>query len=523
MRVRGVTTILVGVLGLASINSWAAQSPSNVVNESRAAGPIAVPSNDSHRVAQAGQVPATNETAPSQYAVEGLALGGRAQSVESYRAFRCGPSEQFAQFTWCNRTSAQKGPRGEVNASYSILYSTDGTIVYANRSQEPAYFSPASAKEEIQRIAQNYGVQPQIIELPHRAGLPDGLIAVWGDVVLQPVDEANLRLIAGGKSPKLGFMIDFISDFQRSAKMDLPVYRIGGGAGSVWAASFRPHGRGTLRFVAVDAAKFSSPRPNQAPVAAPAQSPQAPSQQSQSQQAPSQQAKIQQAQPQQPQPQQPQPQQAQPQQAQPQSSEKAIQPEPTVAELKQTIQTLKADMAAATAKVAALEKTSAEARGALKEVEQARLDAESAKRQSEQANIANRNQLEAANSQSRFWKILAAVATVGLIAALAALLVGWRRTGETTQQAGDFDSLVRNSHAKRQGLQAEPAKDPLPAPAALEGIDPGASEDVLGRELEKHVANINATRSEPVPDTKENAPAKTSSRPRQSDQTPIFY
>jgi hypothetical protein len=72
-------------------------------------------------------------------------------------------------------------------------------------------------------------------------------------------------------------------------------------------------------------------------------------------------------------------------------------------------------------------------------------------------------------------------------------------------------------------VQAEPAKDPLPAPAASEGIDPGASEDVLGRELQKHVANINATRSEPAPDTKENAPAKPSSRPRQSDQTPIFY
>jgi hypothetical protein len=507
MRVRGVTTILVGVLGgLASINSWAAQSPSDVVNEPRAAGPIAVHSNDSYRLAQAGQVPATNETGSSQYAVDGVALGGRAQSIESYRAFRCGPSEQFAQFTWCNRTTAQKGPRGEVNASYSILYSTDGTIVYANRSQEPVYFSLQSAKEEIQRLAQKYGAQPKIIELPHRTGLPDGLIAVWGDVDLQPVDDANIRLIAAGKGPKLGFMIDFIGDFQRSAKMGLPVYRIGGGAGSVWAASFRQDARGTLRFVAVDAAKFSPPRPYQAAIAAPA-----PSQQAQPQQ-----AEPPQAQPQQPRSQQAQPQQPQPQQTQPLATEKGNAPEPTVAELKQTIQTLRADMATAAAKVATLEKTSAEARGALREAEQAKLDAENANRQIEQANIASRSQLDAADSQNRFWKIVAAIATVGLFAALAALWLRSKATGETTHQPLGAQTTFRNSAAQADRVQTQDAQDTTLA-------EPAASEDILGRELQKHVADINATRSEPGPDTKEKPPAQTSSRSRQSDQTPIFY
>jgi hypothetical protein len=502
MRVRGVTAILAGVLGLASINSWAAQSPSKVVKEPRAVGPIAVHSNDSYRLAQAGQVPATDETAPSQYAVDGVALGGRAQSVESYRAFRCGPSEQFAQFTWCNRTTAQKGPRGEVNASYSILYSSDGTIVYANRSQEPAFFSAASAKEEIQRLAQKYGAQPKIIELPHRAGLPDGLIAVWGDVDLQPVDDANIRLIAAGKGPKLGFMIDFISDFQRSAKMGLPVYRIGGGAGSVWAASFRQDGRGTLRYVAVDASKFSSPRPYQAAVAAPA---------------PSQQAQPQQAEPPQAQPQQPRSQQAQPQQPQPQQTQPlATAPEPTVAELKQTIQSLRADMATAAAKVAALEKTTAEARGALRQTEQARLDAETANRQIEQANIAGRSQLDAADAQNRFWKIVAAIATVGLFAALAALWLRSKATGETTHQALGAQTTFQNSVAQADAVQPQHAQDTTLT-------EPAASEDILGRELQKHVADINATPSESGPDTKEKPPAQTSSRSRQSDQTPIFY
>jgi hypothetical protein len=84
-----------------------------------------------------------------------------------------------------------------------MLHSADGNIVYANRSLEPSFYSSAEAKEEIERISQKYGAQPRIIDMPHRSGLPDALIAVWGDIVLQPVDEANVRELAAGKTPKL--------------------------------------------------------------------------------------------------------------------------------------------------------------------------------------------------------------------------------------------------------------------------------------------------------------------------------
>jgi hypothetical protein len=67
-------------------------------------------------------------------------------------------------------------------------------------------------------------------------------------------------------------MIDFIADFQRSARNGLPIYRIGGGAGLVWAASYGQPDRGTLRFVVVDASRFASssdqiPRVAQSPPA----------------------------------------------------------------------------------------------------------------------------------------------------------------------------------------------------------------------------------------------------------------
>jgi hypothetical protein len=62
--------------------------------------------------------------------------------------------------------------------------------------------------------------------------------------------------LADGRSPKKGYIIDFIGDIVRSAKDGLPIYRISGGAGFVWAASFDRRDRGTLRFAAIDASAF---------------------------------------------------------------------------------------------------------------------------------------------------------------------------------------------------------------------------------------------------------------------------
>src|SRR2546430_1748348 len=50
----------------------------------------------------------------------------------------------------------------------------------------------------------------------------------------------------------------FIGNFDRSAKEGFPLYRISGGAGFIWAASFDQKGRGTLRLVAVDTSAFYS-------------------------------------------------------------------------------------------------------------------------------------------------------------------------------------------------------------------------------------------------------------------------
>lgn len=91
--------------------------------------------------------------------------------------------------------------------------------------------------------------------MPTRRGI-DGILASWGKILLEPLDEENRKAFAEGKRLRKGYYIDFIGNFDRSAKDGFPLYRITGGAGFIYAASFDQKGRGTLRLVAVDASAF---------------------------------------------------------------------------------------------------------------------------------------------------------------------------------------------------------------------------------------------------------------------------
>jgi hypothetical protein len=195
---------------------------------------------------------AQSPSAP-KYAVAGLALGSRVQFDSSdYRGYKCSPSEQFAEFTWCQKTRQERDPRQAFNVTYSILHSQDGTIVYVNRFQEPVFFDPNEATESIRRNAIRLGAQARIERLPRRVGLPEGVLATWGKVTLEPLDSESMNTLAEGRSPKKGYLIDFVGNFTRSAKEGLPIYRITGGPGLLWVASFDQRGRGTLRFAAID-------------------------------------------------------------------------------------------------------------------------------------------------------------------------------------------------------------------------------------------------------------------------------
>ena len=342
-----------------------------------------------------------NAIAATEYAVDGLAVGTRLNfGSASYREYKCSPSDQFDGLTWCQKTRTDKERRGPYIAAYSLLHSKNGNLSYINRSQEPAFFNPNEAELNIQRYSRKLGESARILKMPHRSSLPDGVIAVWGKITLEPLDQESINTLANGKNPRKGFLIDYLRDFTRSAKQGLPIFRINGGPGFIWAASFDQKERGTLRLAAVELSGFS-PSSDPAPVVV----------ETTAQTPPSDPAPI--------------------------VVEATVQTdqEQLPSELSQTVENLRADLAISINKIAELEKAKAEAERAAEQAEQAKLDAENAKQEVERARIAERMTSNALVAQVRADKVAAGAksgrwenalygSVGGLIVVLTAFVIG---------------------------------------------------------------------------------------------------
>jgi hypothetical protein len=194
------------------------------------------------------------------YSVTGLAVGSRVQfDSEAYHEYRCGPSQVFDGLTFCVKTTDDTDQRGPFVAYDGLLHSGDGTVGYVSRYQDPAYWRDGEVKDDIDYYSRQLGEQPTILKMPTREGIPNGVIAMWGKVVLEPVDDKSQKILAAGKNPKIGVLIDFIGNYERSEKDNLPVYRVSGGAGFIWAASWDSNGRGNLRMLAINPSELPTP------------------------------------------------------------------------------------------------------------------------------------------------------------------------------------------------------------------------------------------------------------------------
>ncbi len=127
--------------------------------------------------------------------------------------------------------------------------------VYINQNLEPVAMDERDAHDEVSRLSETLG-KATLLPTPPTRGAPGGLIASWGAVSLQPLDPARTAELAAGTGDQPGVLVDTIGNPQRSAQLDLPIYRLGGGAGYVWSASWNGRGRGTLRMLAIDASRL---------------------------------------------------------------------------------------------------------------------------------------------------------------------------------------------------------------------------------------------------------------------------
>src|SRR6516164_258384 len=458
--------------------------------------------------------------APTEYAVDGLAVGTQLDfGSASYREYKCSPSDQFDGLTWCQKTRSEKERRRPYIAAYSLLHSRDGNILYINRSQQLAFFNPKEAEANIQRYSRKIGESPRIMKMPHRGGLPDGLIAVWGKITLEPLEQESIKILADGKGPRKGLLIDFLGNFARSAKEGLPIYHIDGGPGFIWAASFDQKERGTLRLAAVELSGFSPPS-DPAPVIVQATAQIPPSDpapvivQATAQIPPSDPAPvIVQATAQIP-PSDPAPvivqatAQTSPSDPAPvivQATAQADQ-EQLPSELNQTVENLQADLAISINKIAELEKAKAQAERAVKQAEQAKLNAENAKQEVERVRMAEKMisdalvaQLQAdkvaAGAKSARWENALYGSIGGLIVVLTACAIGSSmnryKASVSKQPASELGTkpIEASPHCQKSEAELEPSAL-LPEIAVFQAA--------FERELVEKVATINATRDKAI-------------------------
>jgi hypothetical protein len=206
----------------------------------------------------------------SAYSVTGVAIGSRVNvDSDSYQEYRCSPSQMFDGLTLCVKRTDETEQRGEFVIYDGLLHSADRTVVYVSRYQDPAYWRDGEVEEDIGYYSRELGEAPTFLTMPIREGFPNGVIATWGKIVLEPVvDGESKKILAAGNNPKIGALIDFIGNFERSTNNNLPVYRVSGGAGFIWAASWDSNGRGTLGMMAINPSELPTPAnlnpPNQA-------------------------------------------------------------------------------------------------------------------------------------------------------------------------------------------------------------------------------------------------------------------
>jgi hypothetical protein len=208
-------------------------------------------------------VPAAN--ASSLYVIDGIVLG---EQAEPGRDYRCEPAKLSSNFIWCERTRQERTRRGSFSSTMSLLSNAAGDAVYVSRVIAPAFFGPNETSSEISRLSTRFGERARETRLPSREGVPAGVIAVWGDLQLQPLDDAALAALDPDTSSAQDMLVDPLGDLKRSLELKLPVYRLGGGAGYLWAAA-HTSGRGHLRFLMADPSAIVAAPPAPAVVARP--------------------------------------------------------------------------------------------------------------------------------------------------------------------------------------------------------------------------------------------------------------
>jgi hypothetical protein len=195
--------------------------------------------------------------AASPYVIDGIALGA---SVQPAREYQCGPSEQFGEYTWCQRKRQEKGRHGTFTSTSSILHGRGGSVTYVNREIRPAFFAGHDIQAEIKRLSAKFGAPARETRLPEREDVSNSVIALWGSLHLEELDGNSRSALEPDALSRQSLLVDHLGDVRQSLQLGLPVYRLKGGSGYLWSAASDRGGRGHLRFLTIDVAALAAPK-----------------------------------------------------------------------------------------------------------------------------------------------------------------------------------------------------------------------------------------------------------------------
>lgn len=190
----------------------------------------------------------------ARYVVDGFTLGDQvASSNPNYQSYNCRSSDQFADATQCERVQNKKGKAGPISVSSTLIHAQDGAAIYVMVSAVPVTLSMAIVQKEIQDLSRVIGASPATVNwFTQDPKAPTSLIATWGDVKLEELSGGSLDAAVFKKDPDLGMLADPLGDPEQSFQHRLPIYRVAGGAGYVYSASFDSSGQGHRHYAAID-------------------------------------------------------------------------------------------------------------------------------------------------------------------------------------------------------------------------------------------------------------------------------
>ena len=118
----------------------------------------------------------------AHYSVSGFVLEQRIPlNSPNYRSYNCEASQDFDDYTFCQRTEQRRTSLGVGALSSELLHGKDGTAIYLMENLAPVLLDQSSIEKEISALSREIGQRPRKVDWSRPGnGLPTSVIAVWG-------------------------------------------------------------------------------------------------------------------------------------------------------------------------------------------------------------------------------------------------------------------------------------------------------------------------------------------------------